>query len=107
MAFNKQPNTWLTSWSENGSSINVPIATFPELTAAEADGTTGDIRKIVWAIMQKLWAEWNDDREAVDRPTQWTCKKSVTVNANTGVVTTTFTHKFYTAVSTQEVVDEP
>lgn len=106
MAFNKQPNTWMSSWSENGISIYVPIATFPELTAAEADGSTGDIRKIVWAYLQKWYNEYNE-REDVDKPTQWVIRKSVSVNATTGVVTTTFTNKFYTSILTQEVVDEP
>lgn len=105
MAFDKTPDTWINDWSENGTLIDVPIASFPELTAAEADGSTGDIRKIWWAILQKLYNEYNA-LAAGDRPTKWVSTKTTSVNTTTGVVTHTFTNTIYTSVLTEEVVDE-
>ena len=105
MAFSAVPNTWIDSWSEDGTTISVPIASFPELTAAEADGTTGDIRKIVWAIMQKLYNEFNG-RATADRPTKMNITKSSSINTTTGVVTNTFNVTLYTEIATQEVPAE-
>jgi len=105
MAFDKTPTTWLASWAENGTLISVPIATFPELTAAEADGSTGDIRKVAWAFLEKMFNEYNDT-DSGDLPEQWTCTKSTSINATTGVVTNIFTNTFSTEILTQEVQDE-
>lgn len=105
MAFSPVPTDWIANWSEDGTNITVPIASFPELTAAEADAATGDIRKIVWAILEKLYQAYNAKATA-DRPTKWTVTKSSSVNTQTGVVTNSFIHTIYTEISTQEVVDE-
>lgn len=105
MAFDPTPTAWIASWSEDGTNITVPIASFPELTAAEADAATGDIRKIVWAIMQKLYNSYNATASA-DRPTRWTMSKSASINTTTGIVTNNFTVTVQTAIATQEVSDE-
>lgn len=105
MAFDPAPSTWLDNWSEDGTDITVPIATFDELTAAEADAATGDIRKVMWAIMQKIYDSWNNT-DSADRPTKFTIAKTAVIDSTTGVVTNTFTVRFYTEISTQEVVDE-
>ena len=105
MAFNKRPDVWMPSWSENGTLITVPIATFEELTDAEADGATGDIRKIAWAIIEDWYQTYNALATA-DRPTKWTMYKSTSTNTTTNVATNTFTISFLTEVTGQEVVDE-
>jgi len=89
MAFDKTPTTWIGSWSEDGTNITVPIASFPELTAAEADGSTGDIRKIAFAMFEKLFQTYNA-LETADRPTKWTITKTSSTNTTTGVVTNTY-----------------
>ena len=105
MAFDKTPTTWLSSWSEDATNITVPIATFTQLTAAEADASTGDIRKIVWAILEKLYQTYNALPTA-DRPAKWTISKSASVNTTTNVVTNSFVVTLLTEVLTQEVVAE-
>lgn len=105
MAFSAVPNTWLDNWSENGTNISVPIATFPELTAPEANATTGDIRKIVFALQEKLWTEWNE-RASTDRPTKWTLSKNASVNTGTGVTTVQYVHTIYLQTTAQEVAAE-
>jgi sugar/nucleoside kinase (ribokinase family) len=77
----------------------------PELTAAEADASTGDLRKVIWALMQQIWTWWNGTASA-DRPAKVTVSKSSSTNTETGVVTNTFVVVCYTSVSAQEVVAE-
>lgn len=106
MAFDKTPTTWLPSWSENGTDITVPIASFPELTAGEADAATGDIRKILFALCEKIWAVWNALATG-DKSTKMTVNRSSFVNETTGLITRTYTFQFVTATSGEEVEDEP
>ena len=105
MAFDKTPTTWITDWSEDGTDISVPLSSFDELTAAEADAADGDIRKIVWALMEHLYNAYND-ADSADRPTKWTMAKSASVNTTTGVITNRFTTTIYTEIATQEVAAE-
>jgi hypothetical protein len=105
MAFDKTPNVWLANWSQDGVDVTVPIATFPQLTAAEADEVTGDIRKIWWSILDELYNQYNDLSSA-NQPGKWTSTKSVSVNASTGVITNTYTNTIQTEIGTQEVADE-
>ena len=55
MAWDPLPPTWMASWSEDGTNITVPIATFTKMTAAEADASSGDIRKVLFAMCDHLW----------------------------------------------------
>lgn len=105
MAFEDAPNTWIDSWSENGTTISVPIASFPEMTADEADGTTGDIRKVLYAICEKLWTEWAE-RAIGDLPTKMTISRSSTVNEATDAITKRYTFTFVTAATSTEVAPE-
>ena len=73
-----------------------------ELTDAEAHATTGDWRKIIFAIMEMIYTKWNAVASG-DRPTKLTVAKSTTTNVATGVVTNTYTIRAYTSVSAQEV----
>ena len=105
MAFDKKPSTWLPNWSEDGTNITVPLATFPEMTAGEADASAGDIRKVLFAVSEKLYDAWNNTASA-DRPTQINIAKASSLNVSTGVVTNTYTLRFYCEIGTQEVKDE-
>jgi hypothetical protein len=49
------PASWLASWSEDGTDITVPIASITGLTAAMADGTTGDIRDVLMLLLDELY----------------------------------------------------
>ena len=106
MAFDKKPSTWIANWSEDGTNVTLPIASVPELSAADADATTGDIRKVVFALMEKLYAAWVATAVA-DRPTQMTIAKVASQNVTTGVITNIYTVTCKSAVLTQEVADEP
>jgi len=105
MAFNKTPTNWIPNYSSNGSALSIPLASFPELTVAEADTVSGDIRKILFAIMEQLIGKWNSTNTA-DRPEKMTVSRSTGVNELNGEVTKQFVLTFVTNVLSQEVVDE-
>lgn len=105
MAFDPLPPSWIDSWSEDGTTISIPLASFPEMTAAEADAATGDVRKVLYAICEKLWTEWSG-RDTADLPAKMTISRSSTVNEATDAITRRYTLTFVTAVTTSEVVAE-
>lgn len=105
MAFDKTPTTWISGWSVVGTDIVVPIASFPELTAAEADAATGDIRKIVFAIIEHLYQAYIAT-DSDDRPTKWTMTKMCLVDAARNVITSRYMVTVETQIGTQEVTDE-
>lgn len=102
------PTDWLPDWSEDGADITVPLATFPELTAAEADAADGDIRKIAFAIVDKLYAVYNATAVA-DRPTKMRITRGTSANDETGVMVRSYVFTFDTEVAAggMEVADEP
>lgn len=126
MAIVVAPGTWLgagysvgTGTITFGTNENVTEAnrTFPALVeAGEAHATTGDIRKLLFAIVDGLYAKWlarvaiaaeypTDATKAV--PTKMTIYKSTSTNDTTGEVTRTFTFQFKTGVTGEEVAAEP
>lgn len=105
MAFNPLPQTWFTGLTDDGTDLTIPIASIPELTAAEIDSATGDIRKMLYAIAELAWTKWSA-LPTVDRPTKMTLSKSASVNATTGLVTNTYTFTFVNAIVGQDVSAE-
>jgi hypothetical protein len=105
VAFDKTPTTWIAGWSVVATDIVVPIASFTELTAAEADGTTGDIRKIVFAVIEKLWQAYNATATA-DRPVKWKFTKTASVDAVRNTISHRYNITLETEIGTQEVNDE-
>ena len=110
MAFNPLPQSWFTGMTDGATACSatdmvIPIGTFPELTAAEIDASTGDIRKFMFAFLEKCWAVYNALATA-DKPTKMTMQKSASVDTATGVITNTYVFTIKTAAATQEVVAE-
>jgi hypothetical protein len=79
MAFNKTPTAWIPGWSADANDVTFPIASVPELDAAEANETTGDIRRILFALLEHI-ASVNSAVEAADRSKRMTINKSVMGN---------------------------
>ena len=105
MAFNPAPNAWIPDWSEDGTDISVPIASFPQLTADEANGDTGDIRKLIFALVDKLFAKWAA-LAAADRPAKMTISRGTSVDDSTGAIRRSYTFTFDLESAGEEVVDE-
>lgn len=104
MAFTKTPTDWLPSWAEDGTDITVPIASLTGLTAATADAVTGDIRKILYSILDTAWGKWAS-LAAADRSAQMVLRKESFTQSD-GTIKHTFITEFVTAASGQAVVDE-
>ena len=114
MAFVATPSSWLgDGYSANDSThtITLPIAghanqVFTDISDAEANASSGDIRKIMYGLMEGIYTKWNA-ANSTDRPTNWTMYKTSSVNTTTGIVSHTYQVQFNNTVSAQEVANEP
>lgn len=110
MAFNKSPTNWLTGYSLNTNAVAVNTsnagasATFPELTNIEANATTGDIRKIVYAVIEQLHQKFQATPVA-DRPNRMSITRSSSVSAN-NTVSHTYVVSLTLAATGLDVADE-
>lgn len=112
MAFDPAPSTWLGAGYSLGTNQakfttadgGTPAAT--ELTDAEAHATTGDVRKVFYALCAMMYSAWLAITSA-NRPTQMTLQRQTVTNDTTGETTVVFSFSFVTEVSAQEVADEP
>jgi len=115
MAFSATPSGWLgagytLSGSGTTAAINFGIsgntnATLPEITTAEANATTGDIRKIYYGIVEQLYQSYLAKATA-DRPNRLAFSKSSNVDSTTGLITTSYTIQFVLAASGLDVTTE-
>jgi hypothetical protein len=105
MAFDAKPTEVIASWSEDATNVTFPIASVPELTAAEADAVTGDSRKVIFALMERFYA-WYNGLATADKPTKMTISRSTGINDSTGIMTKTFALTFTCAILTQDVSAE-
>jgi len=99
------PPAWFANWTSNGTNITLPIASMVELTSPEADVSTGDIRKVMYAVLENMWLKWNALLIA-DRPTKMVMTKSASVDPASGVITTVYTYTFKNTISAQDVAPE-
>lgn len=104
MAWNAAPTEFMTGWSEDGTNITVPIASFPEMTAAEADADTGDIRKVLLAMCEQWYSVYNALATA-DKSTKMVLSRAQTFAAG-NEITRSYTMRFTIEPTTIEVVDE-
>jgi len=74
MAFDPAPSSLFASWSEDGTDITVPIASIDDLTAADADGTTGDWREVVFRIVDHTYA-YIQGLASADKPAKITISR--------------------------------
>lgn len=104
-ADNDTPADWIASWSEDGTNVTFPIASVPEMTAAEADATTGDARKVIYALAKKFYDKYAA-LAAADRPAQMTITKSEQANTSAATMTVSYVFQFVTTYTGQEVAAE-
>lgn len=111
MSYSAVPSTWLGagySYAANQILLNTAAHGTPlltELTAAEADATTGDIRKIMYALAQMLYTKYTAIATA-DRPTRMAIYRGSTLDESTNLVTRTFTLTFTLDASAIDVTAE-
>ena len=115
MAFSATPSGWLgegytLSGSGTTAAVNFGISgntneTLPEITTAEANATTGDIRKIYYGIVEQLYQSYLSKATAY-RPNRMSLSKSSNVDATTGLITTNYTIQFVLAATGLDVTTE-
>lgn len=105
MAFNPQPSTWLGAgyslashvlgFTGSSASSNVTI---PNLPDADANASTGDIRKIWFNMIEAFYQMWVVQVAAANQPTKMTLIRSSIENSD-GTFTRTYTCQFIVASS--------
>ena len=106
MAFNDIPSGLFgDNYAFSAPSITISNVDNPNVTDAEADATTGDSRRILFGLLQDMYARFNAI-DAADRPTKMTFLRSTSVNDVTQQGTVTFTIRFTTGDVVTEVADE-
>jgi len=108
MAFSETITDWIANYTSDGTDITIPIASIPELTAAEAHTSTGDIRKFIFAFADMLADAWYVTATA-DRPTTMRISRGIDIDPTTKAESTRFSFTFTTEVGVggREVADEP
>lgn len=81
------------------------LGTLQELTDTEANASTGDWRKIVYAIMEMLYQKYLNTPSA-DRPSRVTISRSSSTNEQTGRMTRNYTVSIVTDIAGVEVSAE-
>ena len=107
MAFDQTPTNWVSGWTGDNTTASFPIASIDELSVAEAGTSSGDIRKIWFALCDHVCGQYTTKAAAGDAPTQMDAYKSGSVNVATGNTTYTYTFSFITAATDLDVIDEP
>jgi hypothetical protein len=105
MAFNPAPTVLLGS-QYNGSSTDavLKIADFPKLTSAEAEETTGDSRKLLFAVLDEI-ANKYEALAPADRPAKMTLTRGYG-SVSGGQTRVTFSFVFNLDVGALEVSAE-
>lgn len=110
MAFSAVPSTWLGAgyaYSTNQITLNTAAhasALLTELTAADADATTGDIREIFYALCDMMYTKWEAQPDA-DQPTQVTVSRNQNLLAD-GTLRRQFSFSFDLDVTVGDVASE-
>ena len=119
MAFtDKSPASWLGA-GYNATTGKIELNTnnastdklLPELTDSEADETTGDIRKLMYGLLDGLHKKLEAKNAALavaDRPVNFSLSKSSSISPTDGSISAQFSFSFRLAApTTLEVADEP
>jgi len=117
MAYTPVPSTWLGSgYTLSGSGASAAInfgingntnPTFTEITAAEANATTGDIRKILYGILEGIYVKYQAVAAVpANLPNRLTISRNSSVNSTTNLITTNYSVSFVLEASGLEVTAE-
>jgi hypothetical protein len=117
MAYTPVPSTWLGSgYTLSGSGASAAInfgingntnPTLTEITAAEAHATTGDIRKILYGILEGIYVKYQAVAAVpANLPNRLTISRNSSVNSTTNLITTNYSISFVLEASGLEVTAE-
>ena len=92
------------NYTADNTTVTLTIADFPDLTSVEAAPATGDSRKILYALLQGIYAKYK--ALTTDLPAKMTIARTTTISDTTQTASVTFTIRFLTAEYTAEVAAE-
>ena len=110
MAVDASPSNWLGAGYSLGTNqaifntSNHGTPCLSEVTNAQANASTGDVRQLIMGILDKLYAKYLTTVAGTDRPTKMTMFRSASENEN-GQIVRTFQISFITDESTPQQVD--
>ncbi len=105
MAFDAQPSSWISSWSEDGTTVSFDLADLLQaLTAAEADASSGDWRDCLYSILDHSY-QYLAGLAAADAPAKLTVARTVQKSTDS-VLKITYTVEVYAAVEQTNVSAE-
>ena len=107
MAFVKRPSTWVAEMIEDGTYLKIKLDDadgLEGLTAAEADASSGDIRKIFRALCDMMQTAWVAQNVA-DLPARMKIGV-VDMPLSDGYTRKMYSFAFDLAVTAEEVVEE-
>lgn len=94
-----------SSFANSTQYLCIPMSTLPQLTGTEANPSTGDIRKIMFAFEEAVYNAYQAIAVA-DRPARWLCNRSSSISDVLDVITRNFQNQFSTESSGEEVIAE-
>lgn len=111
MAWDAKPSTWFGT----GYNLASHIAGFQTsdganpvlagLTDAEANATTGDVRKVIFEFNEAVYQAWRTQVAASNQPVKMTINRSSIENAD-GTLTRTYSNQFIVTTGTIDVASE-
>lgn len=104
MAFNADPDDMFPGISPTAAELVIPFTAIPQVTLAESEVGTGDSRKIMYGVLDRV-AEWYSALPLADRPGKMSVIRSGPSTVN-GVTSVTFTVSFDLDVADVDVADE-
>lgn len=108
----KSPAAWLGSgYTATPGKIELSTsALLKEITDAEADGKSGDFRKVLSSIIEGLYSKFATKYGALhepDRPTRIAFNRSINVDQITGNITRNYNIRFELQADAVSVLSEP
>lgn len=85
--------------------IFVPLTSFSDLTAAEADEATGDGRKVAFEIQKEIFEQYTALADAA-KPARMTVSRGTPTGINPNTVRQTYTISFDLDISASDVTAE-
>ena len=107
MAFDPAPTGWFPGLTNSATALTIPFTALNQLTQADSDPSTGDVREIVYNFCEAFTDKWADTTDA-DRPEKTTISTSTSVQTVGGseILTKIYTIRVELDIDSVDVSDE-
>lgn len=107
MAFNPAPSGWFPGLTNSATELTIPFTALNQLTQADSDPSTGDIREIVFNFCEAFSDKWAATADA-DRSEKTTISTSTSIQTVGGseILTKIYTIRVELDVDSVDISDE-